>query len=72
MIHFVSTLANRLAEKRNSNYSLVMNWIRTKLSFALLISRILCVSGSRTLWMKTLKMDTVHIELSDSAATIKE
>ena len=40
-------LAGLLAEKRKEPYSQIMGWMRTKLSFCLLRSAILCVRGSR-------------------------
>ena len=40
-------LAGLLAEKRKEPYSKIMGWMRTKLSFCLLRSAILCVRGSR-------------------------
>ena len=68
--HFVSALLDRLAEKCHLEYNIAMNWIRTKISFMLLRSRLLCVRGSRALWSK-INIDTVDIELSNSVSTIK-
>ena len=36
-----------LAEKKKERYSVVMEWLRSKLSFALLRSAIMCVGGTR-------------------------
>ena len=44
---FYKRLASLVAEKRKESYSQVMGWIRTKLSFCLLRSAILCLRGSR-------------------------
>ena len=68
--HFVTSLVDRLSAKRHIQYNTAMNWVRTKISFALLRSRILCVRGSRALWKK-LNIDAIDIELSDSVASIK-
>ena len=44
-----STSRKNISEKRDDSYSDTMNYIRTKLSFALLRSSILCLRGCRTL-----------------------
>ena len=49
---FLKTLAEKLSEKRNEDYNITMNWLRTKLSFEVLKSALLCVRGSRTPWYK--------------------
>ena len=48
--NFVSTLTKKLALKQNKSYSSVVTWIRTRLSFIILRSVILCVRGSRRPW----------------------
>ena len=40
-------LADRIAEKTGENYSKVISYIRTKLSFIILRSALLCIRGSR-------------------------
>ena len=45
---FLSQLANKLAAKQNETYNTVITWIRTKLSYEILQSAVLCVRGSRT------------------------
>ena len=50
--HFFKRLSNLLAEKRDENVSLVTSWIRTKISFALLRSILLCVRGTRFRYYK--------------------
>ena len=45
---FITHLANKLASKQHEQYSDVITWIRTKLSFEILKSTILCIRGSRT------------------------
>jgi len=44
---FYRRLASLLSEKRSTPYSVTMSWLRTKLSFALLRSCIMCLRGSR-------------------------
>ena len=41
-------LADELSRKQDKQYSLVMGWIRCRLSFAILRSAILCIRGSRS------------------------
>ena len=45
---FYSRLASMLGEKRGIPYSKMVEWVRCKLSFALLRMSILCVRGSRS------------------------
>ena len=44
---FFSPLASKIAKKRDLNESAVIHWLRTKISFTLLRSSILCIRGSR-------------------------
>ena len=46
---FISTLINKVADKHDLNVSVVANYIRTKLSFHLIRSQVLCIRGSRRL-----------------------
>ena len=45
---FYKRLASMLAPKREQPYSIVISWLRCRLSFALLRSAIMCVLGSRS------------------------
>ena len=45
---FYKRLSARIAEKRNIECSTATSWIRTKLSFGLLRTALLCIRGSRT------------------------
>ncbi len=47
---FMKNLAEMLSKKQNEDYSKVMGWLRTKLSFEVLRSSLLCVRGSRRPW----------------------
>jgi len=58
---FISRLCLKLATVEKS---LVTNWVRTKLSFALLRSLLTCIRGSRT--NKVIKHDTQNIELEST------
>ena len=44
----IQQLASKLSEKRDDSYANVIAFIRTKLSFGLLRSAILCIRGSRS------------------------
>lgn len=46
---FYTRLAKLIADKRDINYSVAINWVRNKLSFALLKTFLLCLRGSRSL-----------------------
>ena len=46
---FYDRLADILAEKRKVKKSITTNWIRTKISFALLKTCLLCLRGSRSI-----------------------
>ena len=45
---FYSRLAELIAIKKGEEYSTTMSWIRSKVSFALLRSALLCLGGSRS------------------------
>ena len=47
---FVSELANKLSLKQDEPYASIMSWIRTKLSFEILRSTIMCLRGLRIPW----------------------
>lgn len=46
---FHSRLAELIAAKKGENYATTMSWIRSKVSFAILRSALLCLRGSRTI-----------------------
>ena len=50
---FYNRLASMLSEKRRMPYSKTVEWVRCKLSFALLRMSILCVRGSRSTYYPT-------------------
>ena len=45
---FYKQLADLLSEKQDKAYSLIMGWLRCRLSFAILCSAIMCLQGSRS------------------------
>ena len=47
---FVTRLGDFLAARWERPYSVVMGWVRARLSFANLRAALLCVRGSRTKW----------------------
>ena len=49
---FYSRVSQLISDKRNLPKSITMNWIRTKVCFALLKSSLLCLRGSKTVCRK--------------------
>jgi hypothetical protein len=62
--HFLSFLAEKLAIKKNFEPSVVLSWLRRKISFALLRSQVVCVRGSRK-WRTPTIPATNDIRLSE-------
>ena len=54
---FYSRLSDLLSEKRDLPKSVVPNWLRSKVCFALLKSSLLSLSGSRTVCRKVLELE---------------
>jgi len=48
--YFVRRLGDRLSMKWEQSFSVVMSWVRARLSFAILRAALLYVRGSRTKW----------------------
>ena len=48
--HFVRRLGDHLSMKWEQPFSVVMSWVRARLSFAILRAALLCARGSRTKW----------------------
>ena len=67
---FISLLIEKVAEKRDMHTSLVANYIRTKLSFEIVRSQVLCVRGSRTL--KKSCLDIGEVEVVQHVAGIRQ
>ena len=65
---FFKRLSMMLTEKRNVKQSIVASWIRTKTSFALLRSALLCVRGSRNRFYKpTIAECDIEIDVNESS-----
>ena len=64
-------LGNILAEKLDSDISLVTNWSRTKLSFSLNRSAVLCIRSTPTLRRTTLPIDPSDIDTTNAIGRIK-
>ena len=64
-----SRLSDLLSEKRNLPKSVVPNWVRLKVCFALLKSSLLCLHGSRTISRKALELECT-VDISDDLAKI--
>ena len=67
---FIKKLTNKLSEKKEIPCSTMANYIRTKLSFELVRSQVLCVRGSRKLWSS--KIDVHEAEVVDCAGVIRD
>ena len=57
---FYQQLGGRLVDKRCLESSVVQNWLRTKLSFSLLRTLLLCIRGSRSI-----KFNVDHVTVTD-------
>ena len=65
----ISNLTDNISEKFDMNRSTVANYIRTKLSFHLVRSQVLCVRGSRTI--RVPKVDLAEVEYIQGLSEIK-
>ena len=60
----ITTLAKKLSDKKDIEFGIVLNWLRTKLSYCLLRSAILCLRGSRS--VRKLNVDTNEMEIHET------
>ena len=67
---FVSRLVGKIAEKKDMPNSTVSNYIRTKISFVLVKSQVMCLRGSRKLWKP--QLDIHEAEVVECAGAIRE
>ena len=65
---FLKRLTRKIAEKHDFQESIVANHIRTKLSFDLVRSQVMCLRGSRR---RKLEIDVNNIEIVECASKIK-
>ena len=61
---FVKRLGNFLAARWERPYSVVMGWVRARLSFAVLRAALLCVRGSHTKWRSLGIVDGTSLPLN--------
>ena len=66
---FMKMLAEKLSTKKDIIVCKIINWIRTKISFAIVRSAILCLRGSRNLHHKISIADS-EIEISNTVGNI--
>ena len=66
---FYSRLSDISSEKRNLPKSLVANWVRSKVCFALLKSSFLCLRGSGTVCRKASELEC-DVDVSHDLAKI--
>ena len=50
---FIKHLAEKLSQKQSTEYDQVMTWLRTRLSFLIVRSTLLCARGSRVPFRRT-------------------
>ena len=67
---FYKRLSSMIAEKRGEKLSSVSTWIRTRISFALLRSALMCLRGSRSRYFKS-NIPDVDMELEMSESTVR-
>ena len=66
---FMTELADKLAEKKNIDYSTIIHCLRAKLSFNLLKSAVMCLTGSKRS-KHELTMDLNGVEISKAIGQI--
>ena len=60
---FLQRIADLLSVKWEMDYGLVMGWIRTRLSCAILCATLLCIRGCHTKWRSLGLVDGASIAL---------
>ena len=63
-LRFYNRLGRQVAEKRDEPFSVTINLIRTKLSFSLIRSSLLCIRGSRSHKIKTEAFRELDVSLA--------
>ena len=69
---FYQKLSSMISEHRKETYSVVASWVKTKLSFALLRSAVLCIRGTRHPFYKPLIADTGDINYEIHCSNIED
>ena len=67
---FMSKLVEKIAEKQDTERSVVANYVRSKVSFELVRSQVECIRGSRS--RKRMQVDLKEIEVVNSIAEIRD
>ena len=67
---FLSTLIEKISEKQDTHKSMVANYVRTKLSFEIVRSQVLCIRGSRSL--RKTNVDLAEIVVVQNTAEIQQ
>ena len=67
----MTELAQKLAERKNMTYNTIIHWLRSKLSFNLLKSAVMCLRGSRRS-KSDLNMDLNGAEISKVVGQITD
>ena len=69
---FHSRLAELIAIKKGEEYSTTMSWIRSRVSFALLRSALLCLRGSRSPRRVPLNLEHCDLEIEKEQAGFRD
>ena len=69
---FHSRLAELIAIKKGEEYSTTMSWIRSKVSFPLLRSALLCLRGSRSPRRVPFKLEHCELEIEKEQAGFRD
>ena len=67
---FLAVLIDKVADKHDMEKSIAANHIRTKLSFEIIKSQVLCIRGSRSL--RKSFVDVAEVEVVQHVAGIRE
>ena len=66
-LRYHSRLAELIAIKKGEQYAKTMSWVRSRISFALLRSALVCLRGSRTGIQRDIKNADIDIETEEGA-----
>jgi len=69
-LRYHSRLAELLSAKKGKDYSITISWIRSKVSFAILSTALLCLRGSRTLRRTNLNINDIDFELDNEQSRL--
>ena len=69
---FYKRLADMLSRKQEKPYSVVMGWMRCRLSFAILRSAIMCIRGTRSAFGKPINEESLTLAAADSQTPTEE